>query len=104
MRRCARAGYPVRAVILPIIPLDSWQELYSGFLIKVLKPVRLERITPTQFAHASHIIVPPGGLHAIGNDERLPVSPANRMTSICKATCQIATETIPDARQRYVAA
>lgn len=28
MRQCAHAGYPVRAVVIPIIPVDDWQAIY----------------------------------------------------------------------------
>lgn len=45
MQECAKAGYPVRAVIMPIIPVDTWQEIYASFLIKLLKSLRLERIS-----------------------------------------------------------
>ena len=45
MQRCAAAGYPVRAVIMPIIPVERWQEIYSDFLEKLLLAVSLNRIT-----------------------------------------------------------
>jgi len=45
MKRCAEAGYPVRAVIMPIIPLPGWEEAYAGFLGAILAAVRLDRIT-----------------------------------------------------------
>jgi spore photoproduct lyase len=45
MERCAVAGYPVRAVIMPIIPVERWQEIYSDFLEKLLQAVPLDRIT-----------------------------------------------------------
>jgi len=37
MQQCADAGYPIRAVIMPIIPVNNWQDIYAGFLNQVLK-------------------------------------------------------------------
>ena len=45
MRRCAEAGYPVRAVVMPIIPVDAWESLYDRFLGELLSSVRPARMT-----------------------------------------------------------
>ena len=45
MRRCAQAGYPVRAVVMPIIPAADWQETYRRFMETLLESVPLSRIT-----------------------------------------------------------
>jgi spore photoproduct lyase len=45
MKRCAAAGYPVRAVIMPIIPLPGWEQAYAAFLGTLLAEVPLDRIT-----------------------------------------------------------
>ena len=45
MRRCAEAGYPVRAVLMPIIPVADWREGYGRFLATLLESVPLSRIT-----------------------------------------------------------
>jgi spore photoproduct lyase len=45
MQRCAAAGYPVRAVIMPIIPLPGWEDAYARFLGTLLAEVPLDRIT-----------------------------------------------------------
>ena len=45
MRRCARAGYPVRAVLMPIIPVSDWQEIYGRLMATLLESVVLSRIT-----------------------------------------------------------
>jgi len=45
MKRCAEAGYSVRAVIMPIIPLPGWEEAYARFLGTLLAEVPLDRIT-----------------------------------------------------------
>ena len=45
MARCANDGYPVRAVIMPIIPISKWADAYTTFLRELLGQVPLERIT-----------------------------------------------------------
>ena len=45
MRQCAEAGYPVRAVVMPIIPVADWQETYGRFIATLLESVPLSRIT-----------------------------------------------------------
>lgn len=45
MQHCAEAGYPVRAVVMPIIPIDGWRKAYGQFLKMLLEIVPLSRIT-----------------------------------------------------------
>lgn len=45
MQNCAAAGYPIRAVVMPIIPVENWEELYASLLWELLKKVSLQRIT-----------------------------------------------------------
>ncbi len=45
MRKCAAAGYPIRAVVMPIIPIAGWRQAYATFLNELLLSVQLERIT-----------------------------------------------------------
>jgi len=45
MQRCARAGYPLRAVLMPIIPVADWRAIYGQFLTMLLESVPLSRIT-----------------------------------------------------------
>jgi DNA repair photolyase len=45
IRRCAEAGYPVRAVVMPIIPVADWQEIYGQFVTQLLESGPLSRIT-----------------------------------------------------------
>ncbi len=45
MEAAAEAGYPVRAVVMPIIPISGWEAIYGEFLTDLLSRVRLQRIT-----------------------------------------------------------
>ncbi len=45
MRRAASSGYPVRAVMMPIIPIEGWQDIYSAFTQRLLGAVPLQRLT-----------------------------------------------------------
>jgi spore photoproduct lyase len=53
MRRCADAGYPLRAVIMPIIPVGEWQKIYPDFLENLLGSVPLDRVTLGQICSYS---------------------------------------------------
>jgi len=53
MRKCAGAGYPLRAVIMPIVPVEGWQRIYTRFLENLLKLVPLSRITLGQICSYS---------------------------------------------------
>ena len=53
MQRCADAGYPIRAVIMPIIPMENWQNIYTHFLGNLLESVPLDRITLGQICSYS---------------------------------------------------
>ena len=45
MRQVAAAGYPVRAVMMPIIPIENWQEAYTSFTKYLLDTVPIQRLT-----------------------------------------------------------
>jgi len=45
MRHCAERGYPIRAVIMPIIPVVNWRRVYEAFLTELLRTVPLQRLT-----------------------------------------------------------
>ena len=53
MQKCANAGYPLRAVIMPIIPIEGWQNIYVRFLEYLLESVPLSRITLGQICSYS---------------------------------------------------
>ncbi|MCC6698343.1 MAG: hypothetical protein IT365_22150 [Candidatus Hydrogenedentes bacterium] len=45
MKLCAAAGYPVRAVIMPLIPVGDWDVSYPAFVADLVTRVPLERLT-----------------------------------------------------------
>jgi spore photoproduct lyase len=45
MKNCAEKGFPVRAVIMPMIPVGNWQDYYSAFIKRLLERVPLSRLT-----------------------------------------------------------
>ena len=45
MKKCAKAGYPVRAVIMPVIPAHGWEDFYPKFTSQLVNDVPLERLT-----------------------------------------------------------
>ncbi len=53
MQKCAESGYPLRAVIMPVIPVEGWQKIYSNFIENLLMSIPLERITLGQICSYS---------------------------------------------------
>lgn len=45
MRQCAEAGYPIRVMLMPIIPIPDWQRHYDELLEQLLSAVPVDRIT-----------------------------------------------------------
>ena len=45
MRRCADKGYPVRAMLMPVVPHKGWEDDYINFVRDLLKRVPLQRLT-----------------------------------------------------------
>ncbi len=45
MRRVAERGYPVRAVMMPIIPVEGWEGIYAAFTRRLLEAVPIQRLT-----------------------------------------------------------
>lgn len=87
MRRCAAAGYPVRAVIMPIIPVDGWRDVYGGFTDHLLDEVPLARITL-------------GGICSYAHARRLMDAKLGR-TNLISRLLDEHGETSPDGRSRY---
>ncbi len=87
MRRCAAAGYPVRAVIMPIIPIPDWQDHYTTFLDGLLRQVPLDRITL-------------GGICIYQPAKRLMEAKLTKQNAISQAVGRH-TARPPDGRARY---
>jgi len=45
MRAAAKAGYPIRAVVMPLIPVPGWEQKYKEFLRDLLSRVPIGRLT-----------------------------------------------------------
>lgn len=45
MKKCAAAGYPVRAVVMPLIPAPGWEDIYPAFIREFVSEVPVERLT-----------------------------------------------------------
>ena len=45
MRFVAERGYPVRAIMMPIIPIDGWRDMYGAFTKRLLEAVTIRRLT-----------------------------------------------------------
>jgi len=45
MRHCGEAGYRLRAVIMPVLPVARWRDAYTAMLTELLAIEALERIT-----------------------------------------------------------
>ena len=44
-RRCREAGYPVRFIVMPILPVDDWERHYAALVEQLFAAVRPRRIT-----------------------------------------------------------
>ncbi len=87
MSRCAAAGYPLRAVIMPIIPAPGWERMYEAFLRDLLGKVQPERITL-------------GGICSYPNALRLTRDKLGASNAIANAVDQHRTDPA-DGRARY---
>lgn len=45
MRLVAERGYPLRAIMMPFIPIDGWEEAYTAFTDRLLRAVAIQRLT-----------------------------------------------------------
>ena len=86
MKACANKGYPVRAVLMPVIPVDGWLDLYSEFIRELLRDVPLQRLTI-------------GGICSYKNASALMERKLGQENMISKAMA--ANRSVCDGRQRY---
>jgi len=89
MRRCADAGYPVRAVIMPVIPVADWRNAYDRFLDRLLSEVPLRRVTL-------------GGICSYPHARRLMEARLGRANAVSRALDASGSRS-PDGRMRYAA-
>jgi len=87
MQRCAAAGYPVRAVIMPLIPIADWRDAYERFIDSLFAAVPLARITL-------------GGICSYAHARRLMDAKLGR-TNLISRLLDEHGETSPDGRSRY---
>ena len=45
MYRCAQRGYALRAVLMPVIPIEGWEAVYGKFVRELLERVPIRRLT-----------------------------------------------------------
>jgi len=45
MKQCAAVGYPLRAVLMPLILVEGWLDLYAEFLTQLLEEIPIQRLT-----------------------------------------------------------
>ena len=87
MKKCADAGYPIRAIIMPIIPIGNWRQIYQDFLRHLLNFIPLERITIGQIC----------GYHDALNFMERKLGPDNPISMLLAK----AHEKSPDGRARF---
>jgi len=87
MRRCAEKGYPVRAVIMPVIPVEGRQRIYSEFVADLLTRVPVNRLTI-------------GGICSYRNAKMLM---ERKMTKSNVISANMASSETGDGRMRYAA-
>lgn len=85
MIKCANAGYPVRAVLMPIIPIEGWQDIYADFIRRLLQDVPLQRLTV-------------GGICSYKNANALMERKLGRENTV---TEKMMNQSTSDGRQRY---
>jgi len=83
-RRCADAGYPVRFLIMPLVPVRDWSEQYGRLVDQIFDAVAPERITL-------------GGICSFGTAARL----TGQHGASCIGDAMGDRGDTPDGRQRY---
>lgn len=83
-RQCVEAGYPVRFLIMPLIPIDDWREQYAALVAQIFDAAPPSRITI-------------GGICSYPTAARLT---ATRGTNCIQRTCATSGH-CADGRRRY---
>jgi spore photoproduct lyase len=86
MRAAAEAGYPIRAVVMPLIPVPGWEQKYDEFLRSLLSRVPIARLTF-------------GGICSYANARRLLEHKLGRENVISRHIA--GAEATADGRARY---
>jgi len=86
MERCAAAGYPLRAVLMPMIPVEGWPDIYGRFVRTLLERAPIRRLTV-------------GGICSYRNARRLMERKLGRDNPISRSF--EAGGRAPDGRLRY---
>ena len=86
MSKASQAGYPVRGVLMPVIPVEGWEKAYTRFVKNLLDRVPLQRLTI-------------GGVCSYKNARALMEQKLGSTNTISKEMSR-AQET-PDGRMRY---
>ncbi len=86
MKSCADAGYPVRAVMMPLIPVPGWQDYYAEFTRRLLQEAPLQRLTM-------------GGICIYRNARRMMEEKLGKANAVSKAIDE--KEGLGDGRARY---
>ena len=84
-RRCQEAGYPVRFLIMPILPVEAWRRHYSELVEAILASTRPERITM-------------GGICSYGTALRLTAAAGGAQGAIAR---RVSRSLSPDGRRRF---
>lgn len=84
-RRCQQAGYPVRFLIMPVLPVAGWREHYARLVEAIFAATRPERITL-------------GGICSYGTALRLTAQALGADNLIAR---HLAPAPSPDGRRRF---
>jgi spore photoproduct lyase len=85
MNKVTSVGYPVRVVIMPIVPIQGWQMIYSKFVRSLVKAIPLQRVT----------------LGGICSYQAARVLMENKLGSNNTISVNLRNSESPDGRNRY---
>jgi len=87
MKKVAEKGYPIRAVMMPIIPVEGWQSYYYKFTRRLIAEVPLKRLTL-------------GGVCIYPNAQKLMESKMSKQNPISAGIKKVSGKS-GDGRNRY---